>query len=599
MATPSFAEPAGIWNSCPVQTRSRVPRPAGEQSGAPAVVPAGASGQTAGPDLEIDIDLDGAGPEPAAPDSPAAEPDAAEPDAAEPGVAEPAQAEAGAAPSAATRRLPDRWRAPSRAALLGMLSWLLPTVVAGFVVSYQASRPQLWRDEFASWSAATRTVPQIIELGQHIDGVTVPYYLFLHHWIGWFGDSTLSMRMPSIIAMTATAGVVALLGRRLYGNRAGLLAGLLVSAAPVASRYGQEARGYALAALFATLATLLLVLALARPRRWLWACYAVSVALLGLSHQVGLLVLIGHLAAALTYAGRRGRRRLLWWALSAGAGMAVVAPIALNGLGQHGTQLSWLGPATLHDLGNMPGVIFESALVGGALCAIAAFALPRRGERGRHDTWSRLLWLSALVPYAVLYAIDQLIAPLFLGRYLLFVVPLLCVLAGRALSLLRLPTALAVGLVVAAVGLPAQVDARTTHSNSDYRAVADLLANFSRPGDGAIYAPRSGWEFTDEAMRYYLRDRAPTDVLMERSEVQNASLWANECGDGAACVFGTPRVWAVIADDSAYPGLPGTLQYSASATAALATYRRAERWDFEGFAVVLYLPRPARPSTGR
>ena len=45
------------------------------------------------------------------------------------------------------------------------------------------------RDEIASWSAATRTVPEIFALGRHIDGVLVPDYLFLHYWIGWFGDS--------------------------------------------------------------------------------------------------------------------------------------------------------------------------------------------------------------------------------------------------------------------------------------------------------------------------------------------------------------------------------------------------------------------------
>jgi mannosyltransferase len=506
-------------------------------------------------------------------------------------------AESHAVPETAPADPPAGRRALSWCALLGVLSWVVPGVVAGFVVSYQATRPQLWRDEFASWSVAVRTVPQIMELGQHIDGVTVPYYLLLHYWIGWFGDSVLSMRMPSIIAMTATAAVVALLARRLYGNLAGLWAGLLVSAAPVVSRYGQEARGYASAALFAALATLLLVLALAKPQWWRWVCYAVCVALVGLSHQVALLVLAGHLVAVLTMCLRRGRLRMLWWALAAGAGVAAVAPLTINGLGQRGAQLSWLGPATLDDLANMPGLILGSALVGGALCAIAAFALPRRGGHGRNDGWTRLLWLSVLIPFAALFAFDQLITPIFLDRYLLFVVPLLCVLAGRALSTLRVHTALAVGLVVAAVGLPAQVEARDKHSGSDYLAVADLFTTWSRPGDGVIYAPRSGWQFTDEAMRYYLRDRAPKDVLLQTDEVQNASLWANECTDGAACVHGTARVWVVIADDSANPGMPSALQLSESEKDALTSYKRTERWDLQGFIVWLYLPRPIKHTT--
>jgi len=493
--------------------------------------------------------------------------------------------EVSAGPPAKRRRVPG-WRH-----LLALLSWVVPTVVAGFVVSYQAGQPQLWRDEFASWSVATRTVPQIFDLGHHIDGVTVPYYLFLHFWISKYGDSVLSMRMPSIIAMTATAAVVALLARRLYGNLAGLWAGLLLSAAPAVSRYGQEARGYALAVLFAAVATLLLVLALQKSRWWSWIPYALSVTLLGLAHQLGLLLLTGHLVAVLTMCWRTGRLRLLWWTLAAGAGVGGLVPIAINGLGQRGAQLSWLAPATLQDLAGMPGVIFYSGLVGGALCAIAAFALPRRGEHGRNDGWSRLLWLSVLIPYATLFAVDRLVSPMFLGRYLLYVVPLLCVLAGRALSTLRVHTALAIALVVGAVGLPDQIEAREKHSTADYRAVADLLRAWSQPGDGVIYAPRSSWQFTDEAVRYYLRDQTPRDVLLGRSEVQNASLWADECTDGPTCILGTPRVWTVIADDLVDPGQPSALRLSPSDNDALKPYKRVERWDLDGFIVALYLPR--------
>ena len=511
-------------------------------------------------------------------------------------TAVPKQATATIAENAAPVAEPARPAVKSRPVfaldrVLGLLTWILPMVVTGFVVSYQATRAQLWRDEFASWSVATRTVPQILDLGKNIDGVTVPYYLFLHFWIGWFGDSVLSMRMPSIIAMTATAGVVALLGQRLYGKMAGLWAGLLVAAAPVVSRYGQEARGYALAALFAALATLLLVLALQKSRWWLWVPYAVSVALLGLSHQIALLLLAGHLVAVLTSCRRERRLRLLWWALATAAGIGAVVPIAIHGLGQRGAQLSWLAPAGLQELANTPGEIFQSALFAGALCAIAAFALPRRGEHGRNDGWTRLLWLSVLIPYAALYAIDQLISPMFLGRYLLFVVPLLCVLAGRALSTLRVHTALAVGLVVAAVALPDQVKLREQHSSTDYRAVARLLRNWSQPGDGVIYAPRYSWQFTDVAMRYYLDGSGPADVMLGTSEVQNASLWADECSAGKACFRGTPRIWTVIADDTANPGQPAALQLSNSDNYALEGYKRVERWDLDGFIVGLYLPR--------
>jgi hypothetical protein len=156
---------------------------------------------------------------------------------------------------------------------------------------------------------------------------------------------------------------------------------------------------------------------------------------------------------------------------------------------------------------------------------------------------------------------------------------------------MRVHTALAIGLVVAAVGLPEQVEARERHSSADYIAVADLLRTWSLPGDGVIYAPRSSWQFTDEAMRYYLGKTRPKDVLLGRSEVQNSSLWADECRDGAACIKGTKRVWTVIADDLENPGQPSALQLSDSDNDALQRYKKVERWDFSGFIVALYLPR--------
>ena len=49
----------------------------------------------------------------------------------------------------------------------------------------------------------------------NIDAVLGLYYFGLHLWMAVFGDSATAMRLPSVIAMTAAAAVVALVGRRL------------------------------------------------------------------------------------------------------------------------------------------------------------------------------------------------------------------------------------------------------------------------------------------------------------------------------------------------------------------------------------------------
>jgi len=462
---------------------------------------------------------------------------------------------------------------------------MLPALVAGLVVSYLAAEPGPWRDEIASWSAASRTPDQIFAMGRNIDGVLVPYYLFLHAWIGWYGDSAIAMRVPSIIAMTATAPVVALLARRWWGNKAGLLGGLLFAVLPVVSRYGQEARGYALATLFATLATLLLAIALDRSRWWTWPPYAICVALAGLSHLLSLMILAGHLVMVLVAVWRGGRRRALWWLLAAGAGTAAVLPLTHNGLGQETAQLSWLYPATPRTLAELTGSLFMVPTLGGVVAGLAVVAMRRRNA-----TPAVVLWSAVLLPVGLLYAYDQLVSPIFVSRYLLFAVPLLCVLAGAALSALRLPVALVAVLAFGAVGIPAQQSIRRDHSPFDFYAAAEVLLDNQTPGDGVLYEPRGGWQATDLGLEYYLRGRGPRDLMLASDEIANASLWATECADAVKCIGDTKRVWVVAADNLDPPfRANATNQLTYGENAVLKDYEQLAFWRVGGFTITLFV----------
>ncbi|WP_239117515.1 glycosyltransferase family 39 protein [Paractinoplanes ferrugineus] len=451
--------------------------------------------------------------------------------------------------------------------------WALPALLTAIVVSFRAGDAGLWRDEIASWSAATRPVGEIIAMGRNIDGVLVPYYLFLHAWIGVFGDSVLAMRVPSIIAMTATAAVVALLARRWWGESAGLLAGLLFAVVPAVSRYGQEIRGYAPAALFVMLATLLLTIALDRSRWWTWSLYAGCVTLAGLSHLLSLLVLTGHAVLVLVV----DRRRAPWWALAAALGLGTVLLAVRSGLGQQSAQLNWLHPADFKTLTELPGSLFEVPVLGGAVCALAL---------GARRSPAAILWAAVLLPVGLLFGYDHWRAPIFVPRYLLYLVPLLCVLAGAALAALRRPVALAAVLALGLIGLPSQQSIRRAHSPWDYRAAADVLLDHQVAGDGIVYAPRADWSVVDLGLSYYLRSRAPRDLLVVRDERANASLWATEC---ATCLSGTQRIWVVAADniDPSFRATD-TNQLAAATRTALAPYHRSASYRVSGFTVTLF-----------
>lgn len=469
---------------------------------------------------------------------------------------------------------PDRW--------VERVVWLLPALLTLLIVQFRATRAQPWRDELATWSAASRSVDDLLRMVVHIDAVSAPYYLLMHFWTAAFGDSALALRAPSILSMTAAAAVTAVLGRRLFGPRAGLLAGLLFALAPSTSRYGQEGRAYALATLLATLATLLLVRALDRPVWRRWFGYGTCVAALGLAHLVAVTVVAGHLVAVLLAWRRAGDRKALRWLAAVAAGGLVLLPLLWLGHGQQSAQLGWATKPTLRELAELPRGLLQSDAAGGAIVALAALGWATRAR------WGWLLGLSALLPAALLF-LGGLLSPLWVARYLTFTVPLLCVLAGAAIATLRMRAALPIVALVAVLGAPDQSGFRKTHewprnAPVDYAAAARVIGDHERTGDAIVYSPRTGWGLLDIATTYHLRERTPRDVLVAQDQTQRASLWATECPQPGQCLSGADRVWVLTWGSKPDPltGMP-----AAKADALRAGFRVTRVWHVSGLTVAL------------
>ncbi|MEU1884953.1 glycosyltransferase family 39 protein [Micromonospora rifamycinica] len=488
------------------------------------------------------------------------------------------------------------------AGLSRALVWLVPLLATLLVGGYGTGRAQLWRDELATWSAATRPVGDLLRLTRTIDAASGPYYLSVHAWTELAGDSEVALRLPSVLAMAAAAGLTAVLGRRLFGSAAGLLAGLLFAVLPGTSRYAQEARPYALATLLAVLATVLLVRALDRPGRWRWSGYAAAVVGLGLAHLLALGLVAAHAVAVLAgrpaagparpgltadpdhpdgTAGSGGRwrdRRSAGWAVAVLVAALLLVPLLVTAAGQRSRQLDWITPARPADLAALPGALAQSGVVGGVLVGLAALGAARAGRR------ALLPGACALLPVLLLFA-AALAVPLWVPRYLFFTVPFGCLLAGAALAGPPGPVptgwrpTIGAGLAVVALtgllGLPDQAAVRHGHgwprsATVDYRGAAAVIAAGQRPGDAVVYAPRDGWFFLDLGIDYHLArmtgDPAggvhPRDVLVTEGRRERADLWVGECARPAGCLAGVDRVWLVVAgrrDDplAAVPGATG------------------------------------------
>ncbi len=531
---------------------------------------------------------------------------------------------------------------------MAYLTWAVPLVVTAALGLAEIGGPQLWRDELATWSAASRTMPQLWAMLHNIDAVLGIYYFGLHLWMAVFGDSATAMRLPSVFPMAAAAAVVALIGRRLGGRTAGLASGLVFAVIPSVSRYAQEARPYAFAMFFAALATLTFLRAMERPNWSRWAIYAVVLAAAGTANLVAMCVAAGHLVIVLwdflqrtvrvggdgtADSGKRlpggrlapeGSPLLLVkrFCLAVVVGAVLVAPLVIEGHTQQGWQIG--GVATPH-VAQLVGVsgglwqeLFASVPVAVAVMLLALVSLIAAPDARRRSIAGYALAL-AVAPVVAVWIISRGPTSYWTYRYMLFTIAGWSVGAGLGIAFLadrlkqarlaRLTSALSprftvAAVLVAVVGLLSIHDQLAIRENeahnlwaypempsngqpADYRAAAAVIAANERPGDAIVYETGDQNHYqVDTAMIYYLRGKLPTPALQAATQVQSNSLQPTECHDPSACITGTPRLWVVFVNHLA-PDPFSALQWSQEAFLETIGYQTQQMWQENGIAVAL------------
>lgn len=123
-----------------------------------------------------------------------------------------------------------------------VLVWLVPLVwTLGLGLWGLSRQDSVWRDEAATWQVAGRSAGEIWAMLANVDAVHGLYYLLMHGLFEVFGASTTTLRLPSVLAVSAAATCVALIGRRLAGFWAGLGGGLTLGLLPAVSSTSRRA----------------------------------------------------------------------------------------------------------------------------------------------------------------------------------------------------------------------------------------------------------------------------------------------------------------------------------------------------------------------
>ncbi|HZU60648.1 MAG TPA: glycosyltransferase family 39 protein, partial [Solirubrobacteraceae bacterium] len=179
---------------------------------------------------------------------------------------------------------PPGWAFPAALCLLTAL---------GFAIRAANITQGLYGDELSTaWIVHGRGLGRVISL-VYSDAEVTPPLSFVLAWISLkIGSSWAWLRLPSLLAGTATIPIVYGIGARTSGRTAGLTAAAITALSAVMIMFSTEARNYAVMMAAVAGSTLSMLLALDTGRvRW-WVLYAFCSCVAMYSHYTAAFVLI-------------------------------------------------------------------------------------------------------------------------------------------------------------------------------------------------------------------------------------------------------------------------------------------------------------------
>ncbi len=429
--------------------------------------------------------------------------------------------------------------------ILGIPTWGIGAVV--FVVAlafdfYRLGTPSIWFDEAFSVELARQPLPLLWHIIFGPEPNMELYYLFLHFWLGltsWLGmnPTEVVVRFPSAVFAACSSVVVFALGRKFLGTLAGVVAAGLYLLNDQQLVYAQQTRSYSLQLLLICLAWYALFAALTsetRTWRW-WSVYVLATALAIYAHLFSVLILLTQLVSAAAILllpntwRERARKQVVAFAGSFVAIGVLIIPMVLES--RQGAKTGWLPIPSLHDLSylflSISGYSKLYLLVWVVCCALAVVAvtlgyacqyLPGRAlfkkENALNKTllsyqqdapvmWSMLCWF--VIPVVLSFIVSQGSLRLFSARYLVVIVPPICLLVALAVTLVRWRVMrIVLALIVLAVALYAVPYYYRSAQVEDWNSTSHWLIQRYQNGDGLVCYDNEITQGCQISVEYYL-----------------------------------------------------------------------------------------------
>jgi len=324
------------------------------------------------------------------------------------------------------------------------------------------------------------------------------YFLFLHPWIRWAGESEFALRFPSAVGAILAVPLAYVLGRRLRSTKLGLWAALFIASSPFHLWYAQEARMYTwvVALSLASVYSLLLLLE-PKPRHSDYLLFGITTLALIYTHFSGALLLTFELIVYAAYQWRRRMKLVLALLLVLGVVVASILPAAWQAMGRQPafgfsyrpiqTMVMEAWSAFSLGLHNPPILpLWQIApFVVLALLGVVDISL----ESGRWKRWIPVVYL--ILPIVSLYGLSVFRPSYMNPRHLAIVSPAWALLMARGLLLLR-RRAWPIAMVFLILVLALRVDVMNAIFNDhemrkdDIRGLVQYIESHAETGDGIV-----------------------------------------------------------------------------------------------------------------